>query len=521
MSHSLTYIWCACWCSLFHSMAVFLFIVVFILILVASYIYLKRQFSQENNGLPDTKPQILLGNLLNSGVLTGRRTFHEIMHAYQKEYGDKFVYWFGSQPTVVFCLIEHAQTIFSDRQTFEQSPLFLPNFELIAPHGIVTLSGAKWKRHVRVMLPMFKRAKVIQHLDIISECADRFIDQYLIPDQIHTDLVRQCQTVTMNVIGFIAFDYDLDSQVNVKSKTMFYDIITSAVTVMYLAWLPKSFSKLYLKFNWKYQKAHRLLRELMEKIVEQEQNNQNTAVEYERPKNLISSLVSSLNEQANDEQISSGITRAEMFDEVLTALIAGFETTSTALAWCLFYLSKNPHVQQRMKEELYENNLLVTDDIQTLPSLTKEKLDGLTYCECVIKEVFRLAPVAGITTRIALRDTVVDNVPIRRGQTIMIGMHNINTDSRYWHHADPMKFIPERFLNEDKNHHQYALLPFGGGHRACLGQDLAWLELKIIIVRIMQRGVILEDTPKNTGGYEERLTCFPKNTAIRVRINRS
>jgi cytochrome P450 len=131
-----------------------------------------------------------------------------------------------------------------------------------------------------------------------------------------------------------------------------------------------------------------------------------------------------------------------------------------------------------------------------------------------------LAPVAGVTTRIALCDTIVDNVSIRRGQTIIIGMHNINTDARYWHHGDPTKFIPERFLGEDKNHHPYAMLPFGGGHRACLGQDLAWLELKVIIVRLMQRGITFEDTPENTGGYEERLTCFPKKMAVRVCIER-
>jgi cytochrome P450 len=131
-----------------------------------------------------------------------------------------------------------------------------------------------------------------------------------------------------------------------------------------------------------------------------------------------------------------------------------------------------------------------------------------------------LAPIAGITTRIALRDTILDNVPIRQGQTIFIALNNMNTDSRYWHHADPTKFVPERFLGEDKDHHPYALLPFGGGHRACIGQDLARMELKLIIVRLMQRGVIFEDTPGNTGGFHERVTCFPKTMAVRVRIDR-
>jgi cytochrome P450 len=117
-------------------------------------------------------------------------------------------------------------------------------------------------------------------------------------------------------------------------------------------------------------------------------------------------------------------------------------------------------------------------------------------------------------------DTIIDNVPIHRGQTVFIALHNMHTDERYWHHADPKKFVPERFLGKDKNHHSYAFVPFGSGHRACIGQDLAWLELKLIVIRLMQRGIIFEDTAENTGGYEERLACRPKNLVVRVRINR-
>lgn len=95
----------------------------------------------------------------------------------------------------------------------------------------------------------------------------------------------------------------------------------------------------------------------------------------------------------------------------------------------------------------------------------------------------------------------------------------MSTDERFWHHAEPAKFVPERFLNEDKDHDPYAMLPFGGGHRVCVGQELAWLELKIIIVRLMQRGVTFEDTSENTGGYEGSVTSFPKHLVVRVHID--
>lgn len=368
-------------------MGLLLFTSLLCLAITLIYFYLKRRFTLLSNGLPDTKPQIFLGNLLNSGLLTGKITLHEVLHNFQRKYGDIFVYWFGPEPCITFCLPEHAQMIFSDRQTFEQSPLFLPNFDLICPSGIVIIAGAKWKRHARIMIPAFKRAKMIPHIDTIIECTDRFIDQCLKENEIHTDLVYRCQTLTMNIIGFIGFDYDLESSVDSPLKLAFHDFVFYSTFIMLMAWLPRWVTKLYLRYNRRYQRILREIRELTEKIVQQEQNEQNISDELKKPKNLIASLVSSLNEQANDDEISSGLTRLEIFDEMLTAIVAGYETTSTAVAWFIFYVSKNPEVQQRIKDELREHNLLMTDDVQYLPSLTQEKLDALTYCECVTKEV--------------------------------------------------------------------------------------------------------------------------------------
>ncbi len=127
---------------------------------------------------------------------------------------------------------------------------------------------------------------------------------------------------------------------------------------------------------------------------------------------------------------------------------------------------------------------------------------------------------AGLTARIATRDTVVDGVPIRCGQHLFLALCNMNIDSRCWHHGDPTQFAPERFLAEDKNHDPYAMVTFGGGHRACLGQDLARFELKLMIVRLMQRGVTFNDTPENIGGYKQQITCPPRHLVVRVNIDR-
>jgi cytochrome P450 len=332
------------------------------------------------------KPQIFVGNLINSGILSGKKTFPEVLIDYQRQYGDKYVFWFGPHPCIVFCRPEHVEAILTDRQTFEQSPFAMPNFDLLCPHALSLLRGAKWKRHARVMVPMFKRAKMIAHLDTILQCADRFIDQNLRDGEIHRNLCSCCQSLTMNVIGFIGFDYDFDNITDSQLKIAFEDFIAYAAFMMMIPWAPRWLDKLYLKWNRKYQRTRRFIREVSEKIIEKEQNKQHET-ENQKPKNLVASLVSSLNEHASDEQISSGLTRAEMLDEILLSIMAGYGTTSSALSWFIFFLSKNPQVQQRMKEELREHNLVMNDDAECIPQLTEEKLASLIYCECVTKEV--------------------------------------------------------------------------------------------------------------------------------------
>ncbi|CAF0978129.1 unnamed protein product [Didymodactylos carnosus] len=95
------------------------------------------------------------------------------------------------------------------------------------------------------------------------------------------------------------------------------------------------------------------------------------------------------------------------------------------------------------------------------------------------------APVVDCILRTLLKDDEFNGVKLRKGDSVLIAFYDVHMDERYWN-VNPHEFRPERFLNEDKNHNPYALGTFGGGYRACAGQDLARLELKTIITRLMQ-----------------------------------
>ncbi|CAF4676834.1 unnamed protein product [Rotaria sp. Silwood2] len=150
--------------------------------------------------------------------------------------------------------------------------------------------------------------------------------------------------------------------------------------------------------------------------------------------------------------------------------------------------------------------------------LTLNQLDSLVYLDCVINETLRFYPVDQATFRTLTVDDRLpeNNVQLYKGETVVIPFNTLAHDPRYWS-IDPERFAPERFLGEDKNHHPYVLIPFGGGHRQCIGQDLARFELKVIIARMLQQVTFGDGGPKvNSGGHVTGLTITPKTLGVTI-----
>lgn len=202
-----------------------------------------------------------------------------------------------------------------------------------------------------------------------------------------------------------------------------------------------------------------------------------------------------------------------MLQELLTFLVAGSETTSTALSWFIYYMSKYPQVQQKIKDEL------VNTGCQS--DLLLNRLDSLVYLDCVINETLRYSPpFPGTARTLTADDRLPDSgMPLFKGESVFIPFYNLAHDNRHWS-VDPELFCPERFSNEDKHHHPYALLPFGAGHRQCVGQDLARFELKVILARMMQQVTFVDGGPSlNSGGHAASLTIMPKKIGVIIEFS--
>jgi len=223
--------------------------------------------------------------------------------------------------------------------------------------------------------------------------------------------------------------------------------------------------------------------------------------------NLLSMLLESLDQE-------SGLTNEEVMDELLLFVFGGFETTSTALSWFVFFMSKHPEVQKKLKKHVKEN---LADR-----SWGADELLKMEYLDCVWKEVFRLAPIASGVSREVTEDTVVEGCKLDKGDTVTVVSAVLHFDPRNWK-IDPTRFEPDRFSSDpsvglDCNHNPYAFIPFGGGHRGCLGQELAKVESKALMALFMMN-LTFHDAPGNNGGYLQGITCLPKEQAVYIEFD--
>ncbi|KAI1734041.1 cytochrome P450 monooxygenase-like protein [Xylaria scruposa] len=166
----------------------------------------------------------------------------------------------------------------------------------------------------------------------------------------------------------------------------------------------------------------------------------------------------------------------EMMSQTSTLIIAGSETTATSLSGITWFLLKNPDCMLRLQKE-------VRGAFTSLDEITGESTAGLPYLHGVIEESLRLFPPVPFSLPRHSPGAVVDGYYVPKGTVVSVAALNLTRDPRYWH--DPDNFRPERWIGEGFNDQKKASQPFSTGPRACLGINLAYLEMKIVLATMV------------------------------------
>ena len=193
-------------------------------------------------------------------------------------------------------------------------------------------------------------------------------------------------------------------------------------------------------------------------------------------------------------------SRKRIRDEALTFMLAGHETTANAMSWFWYLMSQNPDARDRMLAEI--------DDVLSGRRPTADDLSRLPWTTACIQESQRYYSAVWMMAREAIEDDVIDGHHIRPGTTVLIPIHHIHHDERWW--PDPEAFDPTRFLGEaGKDRPRSAYLAFGGGRRICIGQSFALMEM-VLMAAIISRRFTFDVHPGHPVELEATLTLRPK-----------
>jgi cytochrome P450 len=316
--------------------------------------------------------------------------------------------------------------------------------------NLFDLAHDAWLPRRRALQPVFTKQHVAAFAGHMAEAAERVPRGWR--DGAEIDLDSECRTLTLRVLGRSVLGLDLDERADALATPLRtvvrYAMDRAFRPVRAPRWLPTP-------ARHRARLASSALRKLAAEIV------QACRADPTRDAPLVHALIA-----ATDPATGQPLTDSQICDELLIFLLAGHDTTATALSYSLWALGRHLDLQDRVAAEV----AALGDR-----ALTPEDLPRLKYTAQVLQEGLRLCPPAAAAARMAMQDIDIDGHRVEAGTMVMVGIHALHRDPELW--DDPLAFDPDRFSPQNvKGRDRWQYLPFGGGPRSCIGDHFAMLE---------------------------------------------
>lgn len=330
-----------------------------------------------------------------------------------------------------------------------------PGFErvkLLLGNGIFVSDGAHWRRARTMAQPGFTRKKLRHLIELIVRSVHgRSAAWAAVAEHGDTlDITTEMSDFALELILRAIFSRDYDERIVINGENPF-------------SFLSEEFSRdinLVLKF--------RALRDLILSII-----NDRRRSDGHDDYDFLSVYMSAV------DKSGAPFTDRELLDEVMTLIIAGFETSAGTLNWAWYLIASHPQVERRIVDE-------ARSAISDSASLDRDSIGELAYLEQVLNETMRLYPPGWIFSRRATEDHSLGDYDVPAGTDIYISPYILHRTAEFW--PDPETFDPDRFADENFDEHkQAAFIPFSLGPRRCIGEYFAMLEMKIHMALLVPR----------------------------------
>nr|WCC58077.1 cytochrome P450 [Pharsalia antennata] len=457
-------------------------VVVALLAVVFVWFKWRYQYWKRKN-VPYIEPTIPFGNLGNR--LTDA-TSDKLVEIYKtaKDRGWKYcgLYIFLTPILLIVDLDLMKNVLTKDFQYFTDRGIYTNEEVDTVGCNLFALNGSKWRKLRTKLSPAFTPGKLKIMTQTIVDCGlvlEKYLEENVNPVE-PVDIKEVFSNFTIDMIGSCGLGLDCNSFE--EPDSLFKRVGKDVCHVSTLRLILMSFAQDYprLARTLRIPQIPKETRDYFTRIVQD-------TVSYREKNNVVRNdflqlLMDMRNSKAEKDKSVSGsdnsVTMEEIVSQCFIFFVAGFETTSGALTFALFELSRHPEIQDRLREEIV--TVLGRHD----DKLTYDSLSEMKYLEQVIDETMRTSPSVRILQRLCTRDYKVpgEDLVIGKGTRLFFSIPAVHWHEEYW--ENPNVFDPDRFEEDKRNMKQFQ--PFGQGPRMCIAERLGMMGIKVGLVCILR-----------------------------------
>ncbi|CAD5111583.1 DgyrCDS885 [Dimorphilus gyrociliatus] len=478
-----------------------------------------------NLGIPSPAANWLLGNLIDFKDTN----VHLKLMEWDKKLGKIFGIYEASVPVLVTSDLDLLQEVFVNQfHAFHGRKRFpvQPDVNDSKRCSIFITVGNRWKRLRNIISPTFSTAKLKKMWPALKGCTSLFMSNVernvkrnnngkdtkedtirntpIFKDGCEVEVYSLLQKFTIDTFFKLAMSADVgaqgDKELPVLEACRDTFRRTSAKHMSFLPKLALIVPEVKGICRFIFHNSKRPNEDLMKafnsniveqrrKLIAKGESNHFTdmvqlLIDAEQPLNDKDLLLE--DEKKGFGKSSKVLSSMEVVNQLVLFLLAGYETSSTTMAYAFYLLALNPKVQAKLQEEV---------DKLDEEEANFDTVQEIQYLDWVIKETLRLYPIASmVTARRAMKDVEINNVKIPEGTSVLANVWSIHYNPDIWGPTDPKEFYPNRF--NGKELHPMAWLPFGAGPRICIGMKFAMMEMKFLLFQFFRAYTI--STTENT-----------------------
>lgn len=347
---------------------------------------------------------------------------------------------------------------------------------LLGRRSLLLLEGSEHLGRRKLMLPPFHGERMRAYLELMERSTEHELETW--PLERAFPLHPRMQAITLDVIMRAVFGVGEERMDDLRQRLV---AILAATRSPVAIGLTSSIARRLGAFP----RTRRAIAQADEILLAEiaAHRRQDDLAERE---DILSLLISARDEDGH------GMDDTELRDQLMTLLVAGHETTATALAWTFDLLLRHPQAMARLRDELGDGSH--------------------AYLDAVIEEALRLRPVVPFVGRELRRDAELGGFELPSGTVVMPSIYLTHTNERVF--SDPYAFRPERFL--DSKPETYSWIPFGGGTRRCIGASFAQFEMRVVLETVLQRVVLRGAGVAPEPIVRRNVTLSPKHGTLAI-----